>query len=422
MTHGKTILFLCHRIPYPPNKGDKIRSFNEIRYLSEKHTIDLITLADEPADLKYEKDLEKYCRQVKVFPLDKTRAAVNGCISLLKGQSISQGYFYKKAFQKLYNNWISTRRYDAVFCFSSPMAAYVFKGKPLAENRPRAERIMDFCDLDSDKWRQYAEKNKFPKNRIYQTESKRLLKFEKKINQVFDRSIFVSKGEADLFKSYVPSARNLEIIPNGVDYEYFCPENVNPTQEFPSPMIMFAGAMDYYANVDGVTWFAENILPEIKKRVPAVQFYIVGSNPVQAVTALEKDPAVTVTGFVKDIRKYYTSADLCVIPLKIARGVQNKVLEALAMEKPVITTAAAVQGLRPDVRTVLDIEDDTTEFAGKTVLLLEDNSKAQRQGRAARQFILDHYNWENNLNNFLPCSRSAANGPDTIKNENPPHT
>lgn len=393
MTRGKTILYLCHRIPYPPNKGDKIRSFNEIRYLSENHTIDLITLADDPDDLKYKNDLEQYCRQVKVFPLDKTRAKINGFISLLKGQSISQGYFYKNAFQKVYNEWTGTRSYDTVFCFSSPMAEYVFKGKPLAQYSQPPERIMDFCDLDSDKWLQYAQKKKFPANRIYQTESKRLLRFENKINQNFDRSIFVSKGEADLFKSYVPRARNLEIIPNGVDYEYFSPEKVTATQNFPSPMLMFAGAMDYYANVDGVVWFVTTIWPEIKKQIPDIRFCIAGGNPAPRVRELAKDPSVIVTGFVEDIREYYKAADVCVIPLRIARGVQNKVLEAMSMAKPTVATPPAVQGISIQDKSSLTIENDPQRFADQVMNLLQDETLRKTKGKAARESIIKHLNW-----------------------------
>lgn len=396
----KKILYLCHRIPYPPNKGDKIRSFNEIRYLSQTHDVDLVTFADDPRDLKYEKDLKTYCKKVRVFPLNSRTAKIKGLFSLLTGKSISQGYFYSKAFQKTVNKWIAREKYHTLICFSSPMAEYVFQC-PAKRDQIADRLIMDFCDLDSDKWLQYSLKKKIPAGLIFKTEAARLLKFEKRINQTFTHSIFVSRREADLFLEYFPQAENITVIPNGVDHVFFDPARVKEPKGLPHPMILFSGAMDYYANIDGVTWFAQKILPEIKIHIPDIRFYIVGSNPAPKLKALETDAAVTVTGFVKDIREYYRAADICVIPLRIARGVQNKVLEALAMEKAVVTTFPAVQGIHPEVGSVLQIEDDPVQLAQQTIRLLQNARQAEEQGRAARQFVLDHYNWENNLSRFF---------------------
>jgi sugar transferase (PEP-CTERM/EpsH1 system associated) len=392
------ILYICHRIPYPPNKGDKIRSFNEIKFLSQKNTIDLITLADEPEDLKYTKDLKKYCNQIKVFPLNKTLAKIKGFITLLSGQSISQGYFYQRKFQNTFNQWIRSEKYHALICFSSPMAEYVFK----SPNKLPKTLIMDFCDLDSDKWNQYAGKTKFPLNIIYKKEASKLLTFEKKINKTFNKSLFVSHKEADLFIKHYPNAKNIQIISNGVDYHYFDPEKTSTQHSFPSPMLVFSGAMDYYANIDGVIWFATQILPEIKKKSPHIKFYIVGSNPAPAVKALEKDPSIIVTGFVKDIREYYKAADLCIIPLRIARGVQNKVLEAMSMGKAVVTTSSAVQGIHPDVKDVLEIEDDPQKFADKVCDLLNDKTfRKKNLAAASRNFVLQKHNWNKNLCAFV---------------------
>ncbi len=396
----KKILYLSHRIPYPPNKGDKIRSFNEIKYLSANHTVDLIALADDPDDLKYTRDLEKYCGRVKIFPLNRTIAKLKGIISLLAGQSISQGYFYDKRFQDTFDKWTGHEQYDNVICFSSPMAEYLFRARIPVRDIANT-LIMDFCDLDSDKWRQYASKTDFPLSFIYRKEAKRLFEFEKKINRFFGRSVFVSSGEAELFLKYYPEAKNICIVSNGVDHEFFDPEKTDMSQSFPSPMLVFSGAMDYYANVDGVVWFADKILPEIKKQVPDIKFYIVGSNPDTRVKALEKDHSIIVTGFVKDIREYYKAADICVIPLRIARGVQNKVLEAMAMAKPVISTSHAVQGISMEAKKILEIEDEPAGFAAKTIELLRNKIRREKFGIAARSFILQYYNWNSNLTGLV---------------------
>ncbi|WP_022668874.1 TIGR03087 family PEP-CTERM/XrtA system glycosyltransferase [Desulfospira joergensenii] len=390
------ILYLCHRIPYPPNKGDKIRSFNEIKFLSKDHTIDLISLADDPNDLKYVQDLKKYCRKVKVFLLNKKVAKIKGILSLLYGKSISQGYFYQKNFQKRVDKWSDFEQYDAFICFSSPMAEYIFK---LKKNRKdvAGTLIMDFCDLDSDKWIQYARKTPFPLNIVYKKEAFRLFEFEKKINKIFNKSVFVSKKEAALFIKRYPDAKDIQIISNGVDYQYFDAEKIEVTQSFPSPMIVFSGAMDYYANIDGVTWFTKEILTEIKKEIPNIKFYIVGSNPDPSVKALEKDPSVVVTGFVEDIREYYKAADLCIIPLRIARGVQNKVLEAMAMGKAIISTSQAVQGINPEVSRVIEIEDDPKRIAQKIIVFVNDRDKIGEMGKAGIQFVSRYHNWQVNL-------------------------
>ena len=420
------ILFLAHRIPYPPNKGDKIRSFNELKYLSKNHQIDLACLADDSNDIKYKIELKHYCRHVHVEPLNKTSSKIKGLFQLLTGGSISVGYFYNRKVQKVVNQWLSENPYDAIFCFSSPMAEYIFRSHLQA---PRATLIMDFCDFDSDKWRQYAQRSRLPLNLIYQLESKRLLAYEKKINQSFNHSLFVSQKEADLFVNAFPKARNLTVIPNGVDHEYFSPDyseasrikgfndsrGTNPTHETNKtnttnltnptnstnqtnkPTLLFTGAMDYHANVDGVTWFCQNIFPGIKKQYPNACFYIVGSNPHSDVCALTKIDGVHVTGFVDDIRPYYKMADVCVIPLRLARGVQNKVLEAMAMAKPVVTTSAAIQGITAVDSQHLILADGPHDFVESVNNLCNDMNRRETLALAGRRFVKQHYDWDTNL-------------------------
>ncbi len=396
----KNILYLCHRIPYPPNKGDKIRSFNEIKFLSRNNTLDLITLADDPGDMKYAEDLKQYCHQLTVLPLNKKLATLKGGLSLIIGQSISQGYFYRQAFQNVFDSLTAARKYDILFCFSSPMAEYVFKAVKKKLNLADT-LIMDFCDLDSDKWNQYAEKKSFPLNMIYKREAARMLAFEKKINRNFNRTVFVSQKEADLFREYFPAAENIDVIPNGVDHDYFNPKNTFIAEETTGPVISFFGAMDYYANVDGVLWFTKKILPLIKKAVPDIVFYIVGSNPDAKLKALTADPSIKVTGFVADIREYYAMTRVCVIPLRIARGVQNKVLEAMSMEKPIVSTSPAVQGVAVLDQSIIKIEDDPNRFSAQVVALLRDDLLKQNMGKAARHHVKKNFNWESNLGKLI---------------------
>lgn len=389
------ILYIAHRIPYPPNKGDKIRSFNEIKHLSSSHNIDLVCLADNIDDLKFKSDLEKYCRRVFVQHFKISQAKLRGLVSLIKGKTISVGYFYMKKIQQVIDQWLSDTDYDAIICFSSPMAEYVLNQSTNQLINQSTKTIMDFCDVDSDKWLQYSQRSKFPLNLIYRIENKRLLKYEKKINKSFDSSVFVSQQEADLFYRLFPKAENVSVIENGVDHKYFSPD---PRTLTPEPRtLIFTGAMDYYANIDGVKWFCEKIFPIVKDRYPKVQFYIVGNNPNPEIQKLGSNKCINITGFVEDIRPYYNNADICVIPLRIARGIQNKVLEAMSMGKVVVTTSAAVQSISATPGEHLLVEDNFDKFAEAVSMLLENHTLRNYLGTNARQFVESNYNWQKNM-------------------------
>lgn len=400
------ILYLAHRIPYPPNKGDKIRSFNEIKYLSDSYEIHLVCLADNSADLKYEINLTKYCKMVCVVPLKTARARAKSLTSLIYNMPLSIGHFYSHSLQTTINHWLSSNEYDTIVCFSSPMAEYILNQSTNQLINQSTKLIMDFVDVDSDKWLQYSQRRRFPLSLIYRIESRRLLKYEKQINQHFDHSVFVTHQEANLFSRLYPKAKNLAVIPNGVDYNYFSPgastqqpdqpNKPNKPQKNP-PILLFAGAMDYYANVEGAIWFCHQIFPMIKREFPESEFYIVGSNPHPRVRDLSKRSGVRVTGFVKDIRPYYQAAHVCVIPLRLARGIQNKVLEAMAMEKPVVATAKAVEGIQAVPEEHLVVKDTPRDFSDAVSRLLKDEKARKQLGTSARDFVIKNHHWPTNM-------------------------
>lgn len=416
------ILYLAHRIPYPPNKGDKIRSFNQIKFLASRHELNLICLVDDPQDLPGADKLRLLCHRVHVCGYKQFQAKLKGLVSLLKGSSISSGYFYHAAIQRVFDQWITDSEYDAIICFSSPMAEYLFKSKSLnlsgqPEHDKRPQLIMDFCDVDSDKWLQYAHNAKFPINAIYRIENKRLASYERKVYQVFDHSLLVSDKEEELFRQVCPDTDKVTVVRNGVDFDYFCPNTIkekgsytiDEAQDPPKknghyatgPTIVFTGAMDYHANIDGVNWFCLEVLPKIQEKFPSLKFLIVGSNPVAAVQNLTRLPGVEVTGFVDDIREYYRIADLCVVPLRLARGVQNKVLEAMAMGKAVVTTSRANDGVQAYDGTHLLIADSAEEFSGSIVKLLSNSALSEQIASNARDFIVHHYDWQKNMAGLL---------------------
>ena len=415
------ILYIAHRIPYPPNKGDKIRSFNEIKYLSQRHEIHLACLADDPRDLKYENDLKHLCKSTNVVLINPKIAKFKSGFYLFSKKPLSVPYFYSKKLQQTIDHLLSTNNYDAIFCFSSPMAEYVFRSKVLSRqlivhgqktnnHQPAASShqpklIMDFVDVDSDKWVQYSKYARFPKSWIYALEGRRLADYEKNVAETFDHSIFVTQAEVEVFKKLNPHIQSIITISNGVDFDYFSPtfsqeqttRNQPPETSNQQPVIVFTGAMDYYANIDGVVWFAKEIFPFVKKEIPGVQFYIVGSNPTKEVLSLSSNNGVTVTGYVPDTREYLNRATLVVVPLRIARGIQNKILEAMAMGIPVVATPEAFEGIEAKPDRDLILGENVEKIAKGVLKLIREASLRKSLGDNARRVIENNYCWTKNL-------------------------
>ena len=402
------ILFLVHRIPYPPDKGDKIRSFNELKYLSTRHDIFLGTTLDQESEQSYQIQLRKYCKEIHFSYLNRKTRLLNSGFS---NKPFSISYFYDKGLQRFVDKTLNKKEIDVIFCFCSSMAEYLFRSpylknrftsnlEPQTSNLNHPSLIMDYVDLDSDKWRQYAEHTRFPLSLIYRAENKRLFKYEIKINQLFHHSIFVSQREADLFKKLYPEAKNVRVIPNGVDYEYFSPKalSLKPSAlTRKTPVLVFTGMMDYFANIDGVKWFTEKIFPIIRSSIEGTRFYIVGNRPTKKVKNLAKHAGVTVTGYVEDIGEYYRMADTCVVPLRIARGLQNKVLEAMATGNAVVATSNASEGIVCQNNVDIVIADDEKTFADEVINLLKNDSRKKELGAKAVENIRQNYSWEKNL-------------------------
>lgn len=436
------ILFLAHRIPYPPNKGDKIRSFHEIKHLSAKHEIHVCCLADRPEDARYGKNLEEYCASVHVVAINPRAARLKSAISLFSTAALSVPYFYSRKLQARVNDLLKTHDFDCILCFSSPMAEYVFRSQRGAElmgqcspfacdlSRAAALRrrlrlkqksknggqttdngqrttklIMDFVDVDSDKWLQYARFKRWPLSWLYRVEGQRLAKYEQKISEQFNYSIVVSRKEAALFGSRCGRVLSATVVGNGVDCDYFSPQIADHDtaakaallKEGRSRLLLFTGAMDYYPNIDGVCWFCHEVFPLVRAQCPDAMFTIAGGNPHQEVRRLQTHEGVRVTGFVEDIRHYYHAADICVTPLRLARGVQNKVLEAMAMAKPVVTTSAAVQGIENFPNADVWVSDDPAHFAALIVELLNDTTMRVRLGQKNREWVMENYQWSQHM-------------------------
>jgi sugar transferase (PEP-CTERM/EpsH1 system associated) len=385
------LLYLTHRIPYPPNKGDKIRSYHLLKYLARHYHVHLGTFIDDPDDWQYIDIVKKLCGDTHFASLNPRPARLRSLGALAMNRPLTLDYYRNNGLQDWVKKVIQTQAINRVLIFSSAMAQYV-------TGIQKARCIIDFVDIDSDKWRQYAKRKPWPMSWLYQREGRLLLRYERQVAFRYDASLFVSEAEADHFKRLAPeSAEKIGFFNNGVDSDYF-----SPSREYPNPYepnmaaIVFTGAMDYWPNVDAVCWFAQEIFPAVLAKHPHARFYIVGSRPTAAVRKLAQLSGVVVTGAVADVRPYLAHARLAVAPLRIARGLQNKVLEAMAMAKIVIASPQAAEGILGTSGEELHVANDSQEFSHMIMSMLSDKVDG-RSGGTARARILTDYEWIRSL-------------------------
>jgi sugar transferase (PEP-CTERM/EpsH1 system associated) len=387
------LLLLIHRIPYPPNKGDKIRSYHLLKHLARHYRVHLATFVDDPDDWQYVPHVEALCASSHFARLNPVPARIKSLTALLKNRSLSLEYYRDAGLARWVRDTVAAHGIERVLVFSSAMAQF-------ADPYRQARRVVDFCDVDSDKWRQYAEKKSFPMNLLYRYEANQLLRYERQVARDYDASLFVSAPEADLFRQLAPeSIAKIGHFNNGVDTDYFTPDAGHATPYAAGERaLVFTGAMDYWPNVDAVQWFCDEVFPTLRQRFPDLHFYIVGSRPNAAVQALAQRPGVTVTGTVPDVRPYIAHAAVAVAPLRIARGIQNKVLEAMAMARAVVVSPQALEGIDAIPGTELVLAEDAAAFADAVgVLLLGQDSAAAIIGQAARAKVQRSYSWSSNL-------------------------
>lgn len=395
------LLYLCHRIPFPPNKGDKIRSFNILKKLSENYDIHLGCFIDDPFDKKYAGDLIKHCCTVFYLDQNKIMAKVKGLKAFVTNKPITLPYYFDKRMREWVNTMITQHRINKVFVFSSSMAQYCqneINSHNVVVDFSTLIRVIDFVDVDSDKWRQYAESKKGLAKWAFNREHRLLAKVENEICQQFDYSLFVSSDEAELFRQRQPRERQNKVygVLNGVDTTFFDPlakfsdEALVPKVDF----IAFTGAMDYWANIDAVLWFVEKIWPTILLKKPQAQFIIVGGNPSADVKKLARQQGVIVTGRVNDIRPFITKAQCVVAPIRIARGIQNKVLEAMSLNKAIILTSMAMEGINAPDSDGIHILDEPHSFAEQCIAYLSDKKAKEKNNR---EWILTQFTWKQTL-------------------------
>jgi sugar transferase (PEP-CTERM/EpsH1 system associated) len=355
---------------------------------------------DDPADYRHLAAVEGVCAGTCIRPLPAWRARGRALGSLLRGEPLTVGCYRDGTLRRWVEKVLAEQQPDVVLCFSSGVA-------PLVMRDTDARRVMDFVDADSDKWHQYAEAHRGLARMIYRREFRTLAHFERVVATRFDASLFVSEAEAAFFRGANPDvAERVHGVPNGVDAAYW-----DPAQTHASPYrsderaVVFAGAMDYRANVDAVTWFAQTVWPRVRAGNAQARFYIVGSKPAREVQALGELAGVTVTGRVADVRPYVAHAHVVAAPLRIARGIQNKVLEALAMEKVILATPEAWEGIE-DFTGRQGCISDAPEVMAETALQWLVTPQPARVP-AARAMVQTRFDWTRNLDAYERVLRGS---------------
>lgn len=375
------ILYLCHRFPYPPTRGGKIRPFNMIKHLSQTHEVTVASLARSPEEAKAGEGIAPYCSDYLMEVVSPAGAIARMIAGIPNPQPASMAYFRSPALARRVRSAIERERFDLIFVHCSSAAPYVadVQGIP---------KILDFGDMDSQKWVDYVDFQPFPLSLAYRTEGVKLRRAEERLARRFDYCTCTTRAEHETLLGYGVETPS-DWFPNGVDLDYFQPAGA---PHDPDRMV-FIGRMDYYPNQQAMLDFCANVLPLIRAERPSATLAIVGASPSRAIVDLGQSPGVSVTGTVPDVRPHVAGAGVNVAPLQIARGTQNKILESLAMGVPVVTSEVAARGVDAVAGEHFLVARDPREFAVQVLRLMNDQQERARFATAGRARMESHHNW-----------------------------
>jgi sugar transferase (PEP-CTERM/EpsH1 system associated) len=381
----KNILFLTHRAPYPPNRGDRIRSYQMLRYLAERYRVYLGALVEQPVPEEDADVLKQLTVERALVPLGRYRRWLHAAAYVASGRAATEGLFASRRLHRQVRAWAEAVDFHAVIAFCSSMVQFTavpeLQGVPL---------LVDLVDVDSQKWMDYAVNSRGWKRWLLKVEAARVRRLECSLPGRASAITLVSQVEADLYRGFCPNDKTYA-VPNGVDLDYFRPDSgargSRPNQ------CVFVGVLDYRPNVEGLVWFARQVWPLIRAARPEAVLAIVGKNPAQAVRALAARPGIRLVGEVADVRPYLAESRFAIAPLQIARGVQNKVLEAMAMGLPVLATPQALEGLRTQAGIQALSATAARDFADWAVRLFGDERLCRRLGEEGREYVEQHHCW-----------------------------
>lgn len=401
-TRKPRLLMLTHRLPYPPDRGDRIRAYHMLRLLGDHVDLALASVSDEAVWLQHHQLLSTMARRVALYPINAKVSKLRGLMGAVAGRAITPSCFFRQGLAQQICQWQEEEPFDIVLTFCTGMIDY-YRALVHHPTTPFTGRhIIDLVDVDSAKWREYARKSVSPMKLIYALESRRLRKIEAGRYDPFDAVAVVSEAEAKTYREWVGGDQRVVPVGNGVDMDYF-----HPQDDAQGQTLCFVGVLNYRPNSDAVSWFAKRVMPKLVRKLPDARFQIIGRHPTQHVQDLAQYPGVEVVGSVPDVRAYLADAAAVVAPLLIARGIQNKVLEAMSSQRAVVCSPAAAEGIEAEAGKELILADEPDTWVAELERVLTDAVYRQRIAQAARRRIEQAYSWESRLQPLLGLIREA---------------
>lgn len=383
------LLMVTHRVPYPPDKGDRIRTWHMLHHLSRRYDVYLASLVDEPIRLATWRALREVTADMALVPMSEGVRHVRAIRSLAAGGSLTEGMFQAPWLSEQIRRWVDQHTFDAALGVCSSTAAYL-------RDVPAARKVIDLIDVDSAKWADYALTCHGVQRWMYRMEAGRLARCERQLADQMDAVMVVSAPEAAAYRALAPSC-NIVTVTNGVDLDYFSPQQ----EAAERPVVVFTGVLDYRPNVLGLRWLARHVWPHVRRAVPDAELRIVGRNPTRAVRRLSRIDGVDVRGPVPDVRPHLAEAAAAVAPLTIGRGIQNKVLEAMAMGRAVVASPQAAEGIGARDDEHLLIARTAGQWIVNLCTLLVEPLLGRSIGHAARQYVQIHHRWDQCLSPLL---------------------
>ena len=380
------ILYVCHRFPFPPKRGGKIRPFNMIRHLSTSgHQVTVCSLARSPQEAEEGQGIAPHCANFEMGHVQGWVQVARMVVRLPLGTPSSMGFFYSRELAGQVQRLLASKTWDLIFVHCSSVAQYV-------ENVQNVPKLLDFGDMDSQKWLEYANYKPFPLSLGYRLEGAKMLAAEKRLAKRFDLCTATTRAEWETLHDYGTGA-DTDWFPNGVDAEFFCPGEGS----YDADTISFIGRMDYYPNQECMARFCEQVWPLLRKVRPAMKLLVVGADPTPTMRKLGELAGVTVTGSVPDVRPFIRKSALMVAPLNIARGTQNKILEAMAMGVPVVTSTIAAGGVDAESEHHFLVADTPQAYAQSIMRIVDSPAERNRLATAGRERMLSHHAWPSSM-------------------------
>lgn len=379
------ILYVCHRFPFPPRRGGKIRAFNMIRHLARSHEVVVAAPCRSEAERDEGAGMAQDCHAIETVVVNAPMQLARMIVRLPTRVPSSMGYFYSPRLARQIARRLSDEHFDLVFVHCSSVAHYVSDATGIP-------KILDFGDMDSQKWLEYVHAKPWPLRPGYWLEGRKLMAEEKRLAQRFDLCTATTKAEWETLEGY-RTARATDWFPNGVDTDYFAPSD----EPYDADLISFVGRMDYFPNQQCMLDFCASVWPRLRARRKTARLAIVGADPSLSIRRLANLDGVTVTGSVPDVRPYLRRSALTIAPLRIARGTQNKILEAMALGIPVVASRLAAGGVDAVPGEHLLAADSVDEQVEAIASLLERPQERLHFATAGRARMLSHHSWDRSM-------------------------